>query len=68
MKQKTIKISIRDAKQSYKRFIDAWHKAESGKEIDVEVHLKFENLETLVSVLTPKPFELLRALRQQGPL
>ena len=68
MKEQTINIGIGDAKQSYKRFIDAWHKAESGEKSDVEIHLNFESLETLVSVLTPKRFELLRALRQQGPL
>ena len=68
IKQQTINIGIADAKQSYRRIIDAWHKTESGKNAEVEIHLNFENLETLVSVLTPKRFELLRALRQRGPL
>ncbi len=68
MKLKKVNIGIGDARQSYRRFIDAWHKTETGNEIDVEIHLDFENLETLVSVLTPKRFELLRTLRQQGPL
>jgi len=68
MKQQKIEIGIGTAKESYKKFIDAWHKAESGESTDVEVHLNFEDLETLVSVLTTKRLELLKALRRQGPM
>jgi len=68
MKQQRIEIGISTAKESYRKFIDAWHKAESGKTTDVEVHLNFEDLETLVSVLTTKRLELLKALRRQGPM
>ena len=68
MKQQKIDIGVSNAKESYQRFVDAWHKAESGKLTDVEVHLNFEDLETLVSVLTAKRLELLRTLRKQGPM
>ncbi len=68
MKQQKIEIGIGTAKESYQRFIDAWHKAESGDTKNVEVHLNFEDLETLVSVLTTKRLELLKALRKQGPM
>lgn len=68
MKQKKIEIGLSNAKESYQRFIDAWHKAESGKPMDVEVHLNFEDLETLVSVLTNKRLELLKTLRKHGPM
>lgn len=68
MTQQKIEIGVGDAKDSYQRFIKAWHQAESGESMDVEVHLNFEDLETLVSVLTAKRFELLRALRKHGPM
>ena len=67
MKQQKIDIGVSNAKESYQRFVDAWHKAESGELTDVEVHLNFEDLETLVSVLTAKRLELLKTLRKQGP-
>lgn len=65
---KRVDIGVGDAKESYKRFADAWNSAESKKESDAEVHLNFESFETLMSVLTPKRLELLKALRKQGPL
>ena len=68
MKQQKIDIGVSTAKESYQRFIEAWHQAESGELADVEVHLNFEDLETLVSVLTAKRLELLKTLRKQGPM
>ncbi len=65
---KRIDIGVEDAKEGFKRFSDAWNSARSKSDINTEVHLNFENLEALISVLTPKRLELLKALRQQGPL
>ena len=42
-----------------RRFIDAWHALEKGKRVR-ERHLSFESLEGLLSVLTPKRWELLK--------
>ena len=42
------------------RFIDAWHRAESG-EVFPERHLAFENWNVLAGVLTGKRVELLHA-------
>ncbi|MFK7997343.1 MAG: MarR family transcriptional regulator [Granulosicoccus sp.] len=36
--------------------------------MDVEVHLNFDDLETLVSVLTNTRLELLKTLRKHGPM
>ena len=41
-----------------RRFIDAWHRLENGKRVR-ERHLSFESLEALLSLLTPKRWELL---------
>jgi hypothetical protein len=35
MKQQKIEIGLGDAKKGYQRFIDAWHKAETGDLTDV---------------------------------
>jgi len=42
-----------------RRFVDAWHALEKGKKVR-ERHLSFESLEGLLSVLTPKRWELLK--------
>jgi len=49
------------------RFVDAWHRAESGALTpDVaELHVGFENFETMVRILSPKRLELLRHLHRQ---
>lgn len=43
------------------RFIGAWRRAESGRRVQ-ETHLSFEDLAGLVSVLTPRRMDLLRAV------
>jgi predicted transcriptional regulator len=48
--------------EASRRFVDAWHRAERGKEFQ-ERHLAFENWDTLVRVLTGKRMELLRYVR-----
>jgi len=45
-------------------FIKAWHRAERGEAVD-EHRLGFESLETLLSVLTTKRFEILRHVHRQ---
>jgi len=63
-----IHIGVEDAERGLKRFVETWHKAESGTVDQAEIHLNFENLSMLVSVLTPRRLELLKVLRQQGLL
>lgn len=65
---KRIDIGVEDAKEGFKRFSDAWNSEGSKSGTDVEVHLNFESFETLMSVLTPKRLQLLKILRQHGPL
>src|ERR1700757_1524639 len=45
------------------RFVDAWHRAESG-EIFHERHLAFESWDALARVMTGKRMELLRYVRR----
>ena len=68
MSKQHIHIGVEDAERGFRRFVDAWHKAESGTIDQAEVHLNFESFSMLASVLTPKRLELMKVLRQQGLL
>ena len=60
--KKTITIHVNDSLQAMgERFADAWHRAEAGREM-AETHIGFVELEAMLSDLTPKRMELLRAL------
>lgn len=63
-----IHIGVEDANRGFDRFVEAWNKAESGEIQQAEIHLNFEDFAMLASVLSPKRLELMKALRQQGPL
>ncbi len=47
-----------------RRFITAWHRLEKGQRVR-ERHLSFQNLEGLLSVLTPKRWELLKHVHRR---
>ena len=65
--KKNIKIEIRNEKESAHDFIDAWHTAEKGKSPKAPIsRICFQNLETLLSTLTPRRLELLRAMHDTG--
>jgi predicted transcriptional regulator len=66
--QKQIKIGVADAAASAKDFIDAWKQAEQGKRRESVSRLTFENLETLLKVLTPGRWILLKTLYKIGPM
>ena len=64
-----IKIGIGKAKESAGKFIKTWHDAEKGRVPKVaEEFLLFEDLETLLSALTPRRWALLKVLRHEGPM
>ena len=68
MSKQHIHIGVEDANRGYKRFLDAWHNAEVDKTEGAEMHLNFEDFAMLTAILTPKRLELMKALRQHGPL
>lgn len=68
MSKQHIHIGVEEAERGFDRFIEAWHKAESGESEPVEIHLNFEDFAMLAAVLTPKRLELMKTLRQKGPL
>jgi predicted transcriptional regulator len=62
---KKLKITVGGAIEAdaSRRFIDAWHGAESGKKIQ-QRHLAFESWDALARVLTGKRMEMLRYVRR----
>lgn len=44
-----------------KRFVDAWHKADDGRET-CDTHIGFVDTQTMLSALTPRRLELLKSL------
>lgn len=68
MSKKHIHIGVEDSNRGFERFVEAWHKAETEEFEQAEIHLNFEDLAMLTSVLTPKCLALLKSLRQHGPL
>jgi predicted transcriptional regulator len=60
-----VKMTVGGAmeKEASRRFIDAWHRAESGETFH-ERHLAFESWDALARVLTSKRMELLRYVRR----
>jgi predicted transcriptional regulator len=64
-----IQIEIKGERESARDFIEAWKQAEQGKISEEPVQrLYFQDLQTLLSVLTPRRLDLLKKLYQQGPM
>lgn len=68
MTKQHLHIGVEDAKQGFERFVDAWHRAEKAAIAPPEIHLNFEDFSMLMALLSPRRLELLKHLRQQGPL
>ncbi|VAW57732.1 hypothetical protein MNBD_GAMMA07-744 [hydrothermal vent metagenome] len=68
MNKQHIYIGTEDPNRGFQRFTDAWEHTEQDQLTETEVHLNFEDLSMLLSILTPRRLELLKALRQQGPM
>ena len=68
MNKRHIHIGVESSERGYKRFIKAWRKGEHNRIQQTEIHLNFEDFNTLISTLTPKRLELLKKLRQLGPM
>ena len=66
--KKRIKIGTGTLPQSATRFVDAWKKVEAGESTESQEYLTFDDLTTLLRVLTPTRWMLLRFLRREGPM
>jgi predicted transcriptional regulator len=65
---KNIRIEIKGEEESAQEFVKAWRRAEAGEPSEEpEERLYFQDLETLLKVLSPRRLELLKALHDGGP-
>jgi predicted transcriptional regulator len=68
MKGKKISIGVGSVEEAASEVIEAWHRAEHGETpFEPTAKILFTDLETLLRILTPRRFELLKQLRQMGP-
>ncbi|MGO9451196.1 MAG: hypothetical protein ACLQDV_09175 [Candidatus Binataceae bacterium] len=68
MKRK-LSVGIRGAHESAQEFVTAWRSAARGKRAEKPTErLYFESLETMLKVLTPRRLEVLKRLREVGPM
>ena len=66
MNKQHIHVGIEDTDRGFERFVETWERAEQGHIKEAEVHLNFEDLSMLLSILTPRRLEMLKTLRQQS--
>jgi predicted transcriptional regulator len=67
--KKHLSVSIKGARESAKEFIEAWRRAEQGQPIEQPIEcLYFEDLATMLKVLTPRRLEVLKVVHQIGPV
>ena len=64
MNKQHIHVGIEDTERGFERFVETWQRAEQGQIRETEVHLNFEDLSMLLSILTPRRLEVLKTLRQ----
>jgi predicted transcriptional regulator len=64
-----IKIQIKGERESAQEFIDAWKKAKKGLLPEEPIQrIYFQDLQTLLKILTPRRLELLKKLYDQEPM
>jgi len=69
MKKNQLSISIKGARQSAREFSEAWRRAEQGKPAEQPIErLYFEDLATMLKVLTPRRLEMIKVLHEIGPV
>ena len=68
MTRRHIHIGTESQEYGFDRFINAWEKVEQDDCVDAEIHLNFEDLSMLLAIITPRRLDILKTLRQQGPM
>lgn len=67
--KKQLSAGIKGAGESAKEFVEAWRRAEQGKPLEKQIErLYFEDLATMLKVLTPRRLEALKVLHELGPV
>jgi predicted transcriptional regulator len=67
--KKHLSVAIKGADESAKEFVEAWRRAKRGKPPEQPIErLYFEDLATMLKVLTPRRLEVLKVLHEIGPV
>ena len=66
MNKHHIHVGVENTDRGFDRFVETWERTERGHIKEAEVHLNFEDLSMLLSILTPRRLEVLKTLRQQS--
>ncbi|MBV8137591.1 MAG: hypothetical protein JO121_18485 [Deltaproteobacteria bacterium] len=67
--KKQLSVSIKGARESAQEFVEAWRRADQGKPPEHPIErLYFEDLSTMLKVLTPGRLEVLKVVHQVGPV
>jgi len=67
--KKQLSISIKGAGQSAKEFVEAWRRAKQGKSPKQPIErIYFEDLATMLKVLTPRRLEVIKLVHEIGPV
>jgi predicted transcriptional regulator len=67
MREDRLTFEIESARDFETRALEIARALDRGETVAAQAHLSFPDMETLLRVLTPKRFTLLRTLRQTGP-
>jgi predicted transcriptional regulator len=67
MRENRVTFEIESAASFEARALDIARALDRGEAVATQAHLSFPDMETLLTVLSPKRFALLRTLRQRGP-
>jgi predicted transcriptional regulator len=67
MKGRKVSIAVGSAEEAAREITVAWHRAERGEApLEPIAKILFTDLETLLRMLTPRRFALLKQLREMG--
>jgi len=66
--KKKLEIGIGALDESAQRFVKTWRTIERRQALEHHEVLTFDNLSTLLRVLTPARWNLLQRLRKEGPM
>ena len=67
MTENSVTFEIESLSNFQERALKIARALDQGEDVSRQAHLSFPDMETLLTVLTPKRFGLLRTLRQTGP-
>lgn len=66
--KRVLHIEVSSLQESLRQFAKVWAHAERGEAVETYEGVGFESMAQLLATLTPKRWELLERLKQEGPM